>query len=89
MVLRIQILLAKHEEDCRLAARLLGDSARLKEDLGTGFTPDYMSRLFGDPEAETRALLGDEEFEAARTEGHAMTLDEITDEALNMYRPPA
>jgi predicted ATPase/transcriptional regulator with XRE-family HTH domain len=89
MVLRIKILLAKHEGDCRRAARLLGASARLKEDLGTGFSPDFMSRLFGDPEGETRALLGDEEFEAARTEGHAMTLDEITDEALNMDRPPA
>jgi predicted ATPase len=89
MVLQIQTLLAKHEGDCRRAARLLGASARLKEDLGTGFAPDFMSRLFGDPEGETRALLGDEEFEAARSEGHAMTLDEITDEALNMDRPPA
>jgi predicted ATPase/transcriptional regulator with XRE-family HTH domain len=89
MVLRIKILLAKHEGDFRRAARLLGASARLKEDLGTGFSPVFISRLFGDPEGETRALLGDEEFEAARTEGHAMTLDEITDEALNMDRPPA
>jgi hypothetical protein len=89
MVLRIKILLAKHEGDFRRAARLLGASARLKEDLGTGFSPVFISRLFGDPEGETRALLGDEEFEAARTEGHVMTLDEITDEALNMDRPPA
>jgi hypothetical protein len=40
--------------------------------------------VFGDPEADARAALGDEEFEHAWAEGYAATVDEAVALALKI-----
>jgi predicted ATPase/class 3 adenylate cyclase len=58
------------------AARLLGASEFMRESNGGGPPPIAMAH-FGDSERDARAALGDDEFERARAEGRAMTMDEI------------
>lgn len=60
---------------------LLGASARMREFVG-GSTPPIGMGFFGDPEADARAALGDEEYERRWAEGYAMTTDEAVAYAL-------
>ncbi len=57
------------------AARLLGAWDRLRDD-GAGSPPPFALSLFGDPESETRAALGENGFELARRDGYAMTFEQ-------------
>jgi tetratricopeptide (TPR) repeat protein len=57
------------------AARLLGATARIRDDLGGGVPPN-LAGLWGDPEGDARGALGDEAYQRARAEGYAMTMDE-------------
>ena len=59
----------------RRGAQLMGAWARLREELGGG-PPPFVFSLFGDPEAQAREVLGDEEYDQAGAEGYAMSLDE-------------
>jgi predicted ATPase/class 3 adenylate cyclase len=69
--------LANRRGDHRLGARLLGTSARMREDLGGGTPPMIAIRsLFGDPE-EARSALGEEEFKQAWMEGRSMSMEEV------------
>jgi predicted ATPase/class 3 adenylate cyclase len=65
----------------RRCARLLGAWQMMKE-AGGGGPPPVAVAQFGDPEAEARAALGDEEYERVWAEGHAMTMDEAVAYAL-------
>jgi hypothetical protein len=58
------------------AARLLGASARLREEMGGGPPIFLMLPFFGDPEADARRALGDVGYERAWAEGYAMSLDD-------------
>jgi tetratricopeptide (TPR) repeat protein len=88
MLLHIRSLIASHEGDYRRTARLLGAWTRHSQDREAGFVPAFVFNVFGDPRDETRAALGEEEFEVAWNEGFALTLDEIAGEALDIDRPP-
>jgi predicted ATPase/class 3 adenylate cyclase len=68
-------VIANHDDRHRRAARLLGAWQMMKEQ-GEGSAPQVSNIAFGDPEADARAVLGDEEFERAWAEGYAATVDE-------------
>jgi hypothetical protein len=71
--------LAAHSGDRRQAAVLLGASQGRNLDLVVQPDPANRARL----EAELRAELGEERFEAARAEGAAMNPDEAIELALS------
>ena len=58
------------------AARLLGASVRQGEELGGGPPIFVVPAFFGDPEADARRALGDEECERQCAEGYAISLDD-------------
>ena len=60
----------------RRGVQLMGAWARLREELGGG-PPQFVLSIFGDPEAHAREAVGDKEYEQARAEGYAMSLDEV------------
>jgi predicted ATPase/class 3 adenylate cyclase len=57
------------------AARLLGASARIRDDVGGGVPPELGGR-WGDPEEDARRALGEDAYERARAEGYAMSTEE-------------
>jgi len=64
------------------AARLLGASAALREEIGAPLSP--IARVDHDHASNAaREALGQDEFEAAWAEGHAMSLEEATADALD------
>jgi predicted ATPase/class 3 adenylate cyclase len=75
-------VMAKEEGRHRRVATLLGASARLREEVGGGPPQFVVLPFFGDPEADARQALGDEEYEEARAEGYAMSFDEAVAFAL-------
>ena len=74
-------VMACHDGRQQRAARLLGAWQMMKEQ-AEGSAPQVSHIAFGDPEADTRAALGDEEFERAWAEGYAATVDEAVAFAL-------
>ncbi|MGH2828827.1 MAG: hypothetical protein ACRDKF_17880, partial [Actinomycetota bacterium] len=68
-------VMACHDGHHRRAARLLGAWNMMNEQ-AEARAPEVSYIAFGDPEADTRAALGDEEFERAWAEGYASTVDE-------------
>jgi predicted ATPase/class 3 adenylate cyclase len=74
-------LVAIREGRHRRAARLLGAASRVRHDLGGG--PPATIYLRDDPESDVRRVLGDQEYEQARAEGYAMSLDEAITFALD------
>ena len=68
-------VMANHDDRHRRAARLLGAWQMMKEQ-AEGNAPPVSNIAFGDPEADARAALGDEEFENAWAEGYAATVEE-------------
>jgi predicted ATPase/class 3 adenylate cyclase len=59
----------------RRAARLLGALQMMNEHAG-GSAPEVSNVAFGDPEADARAALGEEEFQRAWAKGYFSTVDE-------------
>ena len=80
-------LIANHDGRHRRAARLLGAWQMMNEHAG-GSAPQVANALFGDPEPDARAALGDEEFERAWAEGYASTVDEAVAFALERSIDP-
>jgi non-specific serine/threonine protein kinase len=74
---------AVHHDRHRRAASLLGASARIRDDLGGG--PPAVVTAQHKPDSDARQALGDEEYERARAEGYAMTLDEAVAFALEEW----
>jgi predicted ATPase/class 3 adenylate cyclase len=60
----------------RRAARLIGSSVRQGEELGGGAPSFVVLPLLGDPQADARRALGDEEYEREWAQGYAMSLDD-------------
>ncbi len=69
--------LANHDGRHRQAAQMVGAYHRLGEDYGAHI-PEPGVALFGDPLVAAEGILGKEETERARAEGHAMNLPQIT-----------
>lgn len=64
------------------AMRLTGAAESLREQVGSGGPPtEIMQLIVGDPAAEARVQLDEDEAERARQEGRAMTLEEAVSEA--------
>jgi non-specific serine/threonine protein kinase len=74
-------MLANDEGHHERAARLLGASARMRDETGGGAPPELMG-MVADPELDARKALGDEAFERALGEGYAMTNEEAVSYAL-------
>ena len=53
------------------AARLVGSSARIRDELGGGIPPELIGR-WGDPANDAKRALGDDAYDRARAEGYAM-----------------
>jgi predicted ATPase/class 3 adenylate cyclase len=85
MALAALTILANWEGDETRAARLLGASARIKDE-GAGAPPPIASVFFGDPEATARVALGEEAFERAHAEGYAMTLSQARSYAVELSK---
>jgi predicted ATPase/class 3 adenylate cyclase len=54
------------------AARLIGASARIRDELGGGIPPELIGSLVGDPASDAKVALGDAAYGRARAEGYAM-----------------
>jgi predicted ATPase len=67
--------IANDEGEHERAARLLGASARIRDDIGGGVPPELGGR-WGDPEGDARRALGEAAYQRARAEGYAMTTEE-------------
>jgi predicted ATPase len=76
-------VIACHDGRQQRAARLLGAWQMMKEQ-AEGNAPQVSNIAFGDPEADARAALGDQEFERAWAEGYAATVDEAVALALDI-----
>ena len=59
------------------AARLIGAFVRQGEELGGGPPIFAVLPFIGDPEADARQALGDEEYDRAWAEGYTMSLDDV------------
>ena len=71
MVLTGLALLANDDGFPERAARLVGASARIRDELGGGIPPELIGR-WGDPENDARTALGEDAYDRARAEGYAM-----------------
>jgi tetratricopeptide (TPR) repeat protein len=74
-------MLANYEGHHERAARLLGASARMRDDTGGGPPPELLA-MIGDPESDARKALGDDAFERARAVGYALSNEEAVSYAL-------
>jgi predicted ATPase len=74
-------LIANDEGHHDRAARLVGASARIRDELGGGVPPEFVGR-WGDPEADARRGLGEDAYRQARAEGYALSSDEAIAYAL-------
>ena len=75
-------IIANHDRRHRRTARLLGAMQMMNDHAG-GSAPQVANALFGEPEPDARAALGEEEFDRAWAEGYASTLDEAVAFALD------
>jgi hypothetical protein len=73
--------MANDEGRFERAARLLGASARIRDEMGGGIPPE-LGGQWGDPEEPPRRALGEDAYRQARAEGYAMTTDEAVAYAL-------
>ena len=64
------------------AARLVGASARIRDDVGGGIPPELIGR-WGDPENDAKTALGTDAYEVARAAGYAMGLETAVAYALD------
>jgi predicted ATPase len=80
-------IMAVHDGLHRRAAFLLGALQMMNEHAG-GSAPEVSNVAFGDPEADARAALGDEEFERSWAEGYSSTVDEAVAFALEQSIDP-
>jgi len=71
VVLRFFAIAASKKEQHDRAARLIGVSERIQEEVGGGGWGEMMG-VFGDAEGAARRVLGDPAFERIRAEGYAM-----------------
>ncbi|MGH8945980.1 MAG: ATP-binding protein, partial [Acidimicrobiia bacterium] len=71
MVLTALALVANDDSLHELAARLVGASARIRDEVGGGIPPELIGR-WGDPEEDAQRGLGEEAYGRARAEGYAM-----------------
>ena len=71
MVLAGSALIANDDGLPERAARLVGASARIRDELGGGIPPELIGR-WGDPASDAKNALGEEAYERARAEGYAM-----------------
>jgi tetratricopeptide (TPR) repeat protein len=74
MVLMGLALLANDDAHPERAARLIGASARIRDELGGGIPPELMGR-WGDPANDAKVALGEDAYERERAEGYAMDTD--------------
>jgi predicted ATPase/class 3 adenylate cyclase len=56
------------------AARFVGSSARIRDELGGGIPPELIGR-WGDPANDAKQALGDDAYDRARAEGYAMDIE--------------
>jgi predicted ATPase/class 3 adenylate cyclase len=68
-------VLMAYEGDHVATARLFGARKRITDE-GGGTPPPFALSFFGDPEAQAREALGDDEFDRAHAEGYAMTMEQ-------------
>jgi len=71
MVLTAFALVANDDGLPERAARLVGASARIRDELGGGIPPELIGR-WGNPENDARTALGEDAYDRARAEGYAM-----------------
>ena len=71
MVLTALALVANDDGLPERAARLVGASARIRDEHGGGIPPELIGR-WGDPEKDARSALGEDAYDRARAEGYAM-----------------
>jgi predicted ATPase/class 3 adenylate cyclase len=71
MVLAGSALIANDDGLPERAARLVGASARIRDELGGGIPPELIGR-WGDPASDAKKALGQEAYDRARAEGYAM-----------------
>jgi predicted ATPase/class 3 adenylate cyclase len=80
-------IMATHDGLHQRAARLLGALQMMNEHAG-GSAPEVSNIAFGDPEADARAVLGNEEFQRAWAKGYSSTVDEAVAFALERSTDP-
>lgn len=71
MVLMGFALVANDDGLPERAARLIGASARIRDELGGGIPPELIGR-WGDPENDAKRAVGADAYDTARAEGYAM-----------------
>jgi predicted ATPase/class 3 adenylate cyclase len=77
MVLTGFALLANDDGLPERAARLVGASARIRDERGGGVPPELFGR-WGDPASDAKNALGEDAYERARAEGYAMDTEAAT-----------
>jgi anaphase-promoting complex subunit 5 len=80
-------LVVSHEGRHELAARLHGNAARMRDELGGG-PPSIAFERFGDPAEGARQALGEAGYQRAWAEGHALTIDEVVAMVLDDVAAP-
>ncbi|MGH2657486.1 MAG: adenylate/guanylate cyclase domain-containing protein [Actinomycetota bacterium] len=68
-------LIANDQGHHERAARLVGAAARMRDELGGGVPPEFVSR-WGDPDEDARRALGEDAYRRTRAEGYAMDSEE-------------
>jgi len=81
MALRSVAHIANDDGHHDRAARLVGASARIRDEVGGGAPPELTAR-WGDPEEDARRALGEDAYRRARAEGYAMDSEEAVAYAL-------
>jgi hypothetical protein len=71
MVLTGFALIANDDGLPERAARLVGATARIRDELGGGIPPELIGR-WGDPASDAKKALGQQAYDRARAEGYAM-----------------
>jgi predicted ATPase/class 3 adenylate cyclase len=81
MALRSIAHIANDDGHHERAARLVGASARIRDEVGGGAPPELTAR-WGDPEEDARRALGEDAYRRPRAEGYAMNDEEAVAYAL-------
>jgi hypothetical protein len=82
MVLTGLALVANDDGLPERAARLLGATARIRDELGAQIPPELIGH-WGDPAEQARSALGEEAYRGARAEGYALSSEEAVSYALS------
>jgi predicted ATPase/class 3 adenylate cyclase len=82
MVLTGLALVANDDGLPERAARLVGASARIRDEFG-GQIPPELIRRWGDPVEQARSALGEDAYRGARAEGYALSSEEAVSYALS------